>query len=174
MSAQPITTDDVPAAPPTRPRLGIVPKPAATVSTMGFVGIIIALITAGMVGVMVVTTSVSAQSRELASLRSEAVQLTYQSAALESHLQNMGSANAIALRASMLGMVPNPHPAFINLADGTVTGSPQKATGDEMPFLRGIAPEPVAPPPLPAPTTETEPVETAPDLVAAGPTEDQQ
>lgn len=174
MSAQPITTDDVPAAAPARPRLGVVPTPAATVSTMGFVGIIIALITAGMAGVMVVTTSVGAQSRELASLRSEATQLGYQSAAFESHLQRMSSANALALRASELGMVPNPHPAFINLADGTVTGAPEAASGDEMPFLRGIAAEPVAPPPLPAPTTETDPVDTPTDLVAAGPTEDQQ
>lgn len=96
MSAQPITTDDATAAPPTPPRLGLVPKPAATVSTMGFVGIIIALITAGMAGVMVVTTSVGAQSRELSSLRRQATELSYTSAALQSHLQRISSANALA------------------------------------------------------------------------------
>lgn len=172
MSAQPITTDDVPAAAPARPRLGVVPKPAATVSTLGFVGIIIALITAGMAGVMVVTTSVGAQSRQLAALRNEATELSYQAAALESHLQRISSANALALRASELGMVPNPHPAFINLADGTVTGAPQKASGNEMPFLRGIATKPVPPPALPQPVAQ--PVETEPDLVAQGATGGQQ
>lgn len=168
MSAQPITTDDVPAAAPARPRLGVVPKPAATVSTLGFVGIIIALITAGMAGVMVVTTSVGAQSRQLAALRNEATELSYQAAALESHLQRISSANAVALRASELGMVPNPHPAFINLADGTVTGAPQKASGNEMPFLRGVVTKPEPPPPLPQPAGE--PVETESDLVAQGAT----
>lgn len=167
MSAQPITTDDVQAAPPARPRLGVVPAPAASVSTLGFVGIIIALITIGMAGVMVVTTSVSAQSRELAALRRDATELSYQSAALESYLQRMSSANALALRASSLGLVPNPHPAFINLSDGSVTGAPERATGREMPFLRGIAPAPVPVPALPAPVPQ--PVDVAPDLVAAGP-----
>ncbi|MDO5676539.1 MAG: hypothetical protein Q4G35_03410 [Propionibacteriaceae bacterium] len=151
----------------------VVPKPAATVSTLGFVSIIIALIAVGMAGVMVVTTSVSAQSRELAALRREATELGYQAAALESHLQRMSSANALAMRASTLGMVPNPHPAFINLADGTVTGAPQKATGREMPFLRGIAPAPIPGPPA-LPETTPAPAETDTELVAAGSTEAQQ
>ena len=175
MSAQPITTDDVHAASPARPKLGLVPNPSTTVSTLGFVGIILALIAAGMGLVMVVTTSVSAQSRELTSLRTEQTVLGYQAAALESELQRMGSANALALRASGLGMVPNPHSAFINLVDGTVTGSPQKATGREMPFLRGIAPKPLPVPGLPAsPNTDSQPADTATDLVAAASTEEQQ
>lgn len=174
MSAQPISTDDVPTP---RAKLGVVPQPTATVSTMGFVGIILALIAVGMAGVMIVTTNVGAQSRELAGLRREATQLSYTSAALESQLQRMSSANALALRASELGMAPNPNPAFINLADGTVTGDPKKASGEAMPFLRGIAPKPtptVAPPPAPpAPEPATDPAADT-ELVAAGTTEDQQ
>ena len=73
-----------------------------------------------------------------------ATQLGYQSAALTSQLQRASSANALALRATELGMVPNPYPAFINLGDGTVTGVPTKVTGDELPFLRG---RPMAPAP---------------------------
>lgn len=176
MSAQPITTDDVDAAPPARPKLGVVPTSAATVSTMGFVGIIIGLISVAMAGVMIVTTNVGAQSRELAGLRREATQLGYTAAALESHLQRMSSANALALSASELGMAPNPHPAFINLADGTVTGDPEPATGDAMPFLRGIAPEPLPVPALPTPAPPADEPATDPaaetELVAAGTTEE--
>ena len=41
------------------------------------------------------------------------------------------------MRATELGMVPNPYPAFINLGDSSVTGDPTPVTGKEMPFLRG-------------------------------------
>lgn len=146
--------------------------PTAAVSTLGFVGIIAILIAIGLGGVMIVTTSVGAQSKELAQLETTATQLGYRAAALESQLQRSSSANALALRASELGMVPNPYPAFVNLADGTITGEPTKTRGDELPFLRGIAP---APTPTPTPVTPApeEPVVTvAPDLTAADETGD--
>ena len=142
MSAEAIFDERPQAAP--RPRLRLVQAPTATVSTVGFVGIVALLVVAGLGVVMFVTTSVGAQSRELSALRAEATQLGYQSAALTSQLQRASSANALALRATELGMVPNPYPAFINLADGTVTGVPTKVTGDELPFLRG---RPMAPAP---------------------------
>ena len=142
MSAEAIFDERTEQAAP--PRLRLVQAPTATVSALGFVGIVALLIVAGLGGVMFVTTSVGAQSRELTALRNQATQLGYESAALTSQLQRASSANALALRATELGMVPNPYPAFINLADGTVTGVPTKVTGDELPFLRGrkLAPAP--------------------------------
>ena len=144
-----------------------VTPPNATVSTLGFVGIIVLLIAIGLGGVMVVTTSVGAQSRDLTKLRREATHLRYTSAALESKLQRNSSANALAYKASELGMVPNPYPAFIHLSDGSITGVPTPVKGNELPFLRGdaVAPEPT-PAPVVTPTPEPEPV--APDQVAAG------
>ncbi|MBB1483602.1 hypothetical protein H5392_06975 [Tessaracoccus sp. MC1865] len=177
MSAEPITTDDPVAAAPARPRLGVVPQSVgATVSTVGFVSILLGLIAVGLAGVTIVTTNVGAQSRELSSLRRDATELSYTAAALESHIQRMSSANALALRASELGMVPNPYPAFINLADGTVTGVPTPATEDEMPFLRGIATKPVPAPALPTPTPSAQPADPGADseLVAVGATGGQQ
>lgn len=149
-----------------------VKAPTATVSTLGFVGIIVALIAVGLGGVMIVTTSVGAQSKEITALRSEATRLGYHSAALESQLQRVSSANMLALRASQLGMVPNPYPAFIDLVDGTITGEPTKVTGNELPMLRGQAPTPEpSPTPVapatPAPTPSAT-AEQPTDLVAAG------
>lgn len=171
MSAEPIATTPTP-----RPKLRAVPAaPTAALSTLGFVGVILCFIAAGLAGVMIVTTSVGAQSKELASLRSTATELGYRSAALESQLQRSSSANVLALRATELGMVPNPYPAFVNLGDGSITGEPTKATGKEMPFLRGIAPTPI-PSPTPAvvtPEPEAPTATVAPDLVAAGSTEEQ-
>lgn len=119
------------------PRLKLVQAPTATVSTMGFVGIILGLIALGLGIVMIVSTTAGAQSRELTALRNEATELGYQTAALQSQMQRLSSASALAMRATELGMVPNPYPAFINLGDGSVTGDPTPVTGDEMTFLRG-------------------------------------
>lgn len=138
MSAQPVTEEMTTS----RPRLAVVRTPAATVSTLGFVAIIAVLVAAGLAGVMIVSTSVGQQSRELTSLRREATELGYTKASLESQLQATSSANSLALRATDLGMVPNPYAAFINLADGTVTGVPQAVKGDELPALTGVRPEP--------------------------------
>ena len=155
------------------PRLSLVQTPAHSVSTLGFVAILVALIAVGLGGVMVVSTSVSAQSRELTTLRRQATELGYKSASLTSELQGVSSANALALRATGLGMVPNPYPAFINLADGSVTGVPTPVKGDEMPFLTGTRPQPLPDQP-PAVRTE-EPAagaatDTADDLTAAAAT----
>ncbi|WGT48053.1 hypothetical protein [Tessaracoccus lacteus] len=138
MSAELIEHLDAPGrAGRRRPKLSVVQTPTATVSTLGFVGIILGLITLGLGAVMVVSTSVGAQSRELTALRREATELGYETAALTSQLQRLSSASALAMRATELGMVPNPYPAFINLGDSSVTGDPTPVTGKEMPFLRG-------------------------------------
>ena len=167
MSAQPITA----AGSPPAPRLRVVRMPGGTVSPLGFAVIVVLLIAAGLGLVMVVTTSVGAQSRELAGLRREATELGYTQAALTSQLQNVSSANALALRASQLGMVPNPYPASIHLADHTVTGVPTAVTGDELPYLRGRRTEaPSTAAPVTTPRPEAPVVELPDDLVAAGTT----
>lgn len=149
MSVERIT--EVKTGPVGGPRLRLLPAPVARVSTLGFVGILVLLIAAGLSGVMLVTTTVSAQSKELTALRQEVTVLTYQAEGLESDYQRVTSTNALALRAAELGMVPNPHPAFIDLAAGTITGEPTPVSGEEMPFLQGVpqsepAPQPAAPP----------------------------
>ena len=64
MSAEPISETGTQS----RPRLAVVHTPTATVSTLGFVAIIAVLIAAGLAGVMVVSTSVGQQSRDLTDL----------------------------------------------------------------------------------------------------------
>lgn len=150
---------------PRSPRLRLVQAPVARVSTLGFVGIVVLLIAAGLSGVMVVSTTANAQSRELSQLRQEAIVLGYEADGLESQYQRVTSTNALALRAAELGLVPNPYPAFVDLSNGGITGEPIPVVGDEMPFLRGATPR-VPPNPDPAdPPAHPEPVE--PNLTAA-------
>lgn len=125
----------------THPSLTLVPQLRSTVSTMGFVFIIMVLVALGMALVMVVTTSVAAQSKELSALRTEATELDYRAAALGTELQSASSTAFLALRASDLGMVPNPYPAFIRLSDGAILGEPTAVNGDEAPYLRRLPAE---------------------------------
>ena len=75
-----------------------------TVSTVGFLAILAALVVVGMAVVMIVTTQVGAQSRELTALRKEAETLSYEQAALTTELQEVSSSGSLALRAAELGM----------------------------------------------------------------------
>ena len=127
------TTQQIP-----RPRLRLVPPVKARVSTFGFLLILAALVVVGMVFVMVVTTQVGAQSRDLSNLRREAAQLSYEVAARRTELQGVSSSGSLALRASELGMVPNPFPAFVDLSNGAIVGQPQQVKGDEVPYLTGL------------------------------------
>ena len=152
-----------------RPRLRLVPPVKARVSTFGFLLILAALVVVGMVFVMVVTTQVGAQSRDLSNLRREATQLSYEVAARRTELQGVSSSGSLALRASELGMVPNPFPAFVDLSNGAIVGQPQQVKGDEVPYLTRLpgarqtsasaAPEPEDSP-APSASTEDETAQT--------------
>lgn len=124
----------------TSPSLTLVPPLRSTVSTIGFALIVMALVALGMGLVMVVTTTVAAQSKELSELRTESVELDYRAAALTTKLQSSSSTAFLALRASDLGMVPNPYPAFIRLSDGAILGEPTQVSGSEAPYIRRIPP----------------------------------
>lgn len=124
-----------------------------SISTVGFVLIILAIVGLGLGGVMVVTTSIGAQSRELTALQNDAAELEYESAALQTQLESLSSTASLALRATQLGMVPNPYPAFISLEDGKILGEPTPVKGDEFPQLSGKPPA-VDDVPPPEPVTE--------------------
>lgn len=135
MSAQPLLGGQVEEA-PLRPRLTLVPYIRPTMSARGFVTLVVLLVALGLTAVMIVSTQVAAQSRELTGLRREVTELEYQAAALTRELQQTSSTASLAMRAADAGMVPNPYPAFIRLSDGAILGDPQPVAGDEADYLR--------------------------------------
>ena len=139
------------------------PTPTNPVSTLGFVLIVLAVIAVGLTGVLVTTTSIGAQSKELTELRAEADRLEYESAALGSEIETRASTSSLALRAADLGMVPNPYPAYVMLGTGEILGEPTKVTGREFPQLRRPQPKPSNPSPSPSPVVTPAPVPPAPD-----------
>jgi hypothetical protein len=138
------------------------------VSTVGFVLIVLAVVGVGLGGVMVVTTSIGAQSRELTALRNKADELTYESEALAAQIETMSSTASLALRATHLGMVPNPYPVFVSLADGRILGEPTPVEGDELPQLRGRLPQ-VEDLPSPQPASTPQPAPPAPEEAVPSP-----
>lgn len=135
MSALP-TSAPSPTDVPDGPGLSLLPRVDRKVSPLGFFAIIGVLVLLGLSAIMVTTTSVAAQSRELSALRTEATELGYQAARLNTELQRISSTSSLALRAADLGMVPNPYPAFINLEDGSILGEPTAVSGSEADWLR--------------------------------------
>ena len=126
----------------TRPGLTLVPPLRSTVSTVGFGLIILVLLAFGMGLVMVVTTSVAAQSKELSGLRTEATQLEYKAANLTTQLQARSNTASLVMRATDAGMVPNPNPVFIRLSEKKILGDAKPVAGDEAPYLQRVAQTP--------------------------------
>lgn len=135
MSALPASAP-TPAEAPEGARLSLLPRVDRKVSTLGFFAVIGVLVVLGLTAIMVTTTSVAAQSRELSALRTEANELGYQAARLNTELQRLSSTSSLAMRAADLGMVPNPYPAFINLEDGSILGEPTAVSGSDADWLR--------------------------------------
>lgn len=135
MSALPNDSESVEGELRQAARLTLLPQANSRISTLGFFAIIGVLVVAGLAVIMVTSTTVAAQSRELSALRREATILEYQAAKLGSDLQAISSTSSLAMRAADLGMVPNPYPAFLNLADGSILGEPTAVTGDEAGWL---------------------------------------
>lgn len=149
MSAQPVTVSpSAEAQARGRTPLRLLQTPRPVLSTFHFGVLVAALVTIGLAVVMVVSTSVSAQSRELAGLRRESTELDYTAAALTTQLQVESGTGRLALRARDLGMVPNPYPAFIRLSDKKILGEPKRVSGQEADYLKGL-PKAVVESPIP-------------------------
>lgn len=130
MSALLTSTETRPGG--TGPLLKLVPSTQRRGPRLSFVPMMILLILVSIAGVLVFTTQIQTKQTELNQLQVEAAQLSYQEAALQATVQNLRSSRNLANQAYQMGMRPNPHPAFIQMPDGTVLGDPTPVTGDEL------------------------------------------
>lgn len=113
-------------------RLRAVPPLPARVARVPFITVLIAIFGVGMVGLLVVNTTLQNQAFESRALTRQAAQLTYQEAELQSQLDRMRAPAQIAAKASALGMRANPHPAFLVVPSGKVIGERHRVDGTEM------------------------------------------
>lgn len=88
---------------------------------------VLVLLSIGLVGLIVMSTVLQAQSFEASKLNREAEALATQQQSLARDVNRLQSPASVAQRALLLGMVPSSNPAFLRLSDGKVLGSPEPA-----------------------------------------------
>lgn len=128
----------------TRATLTAVPRRRTTVARTPFLVILLGVLGLGMVGLVMLQTTVQQQSFELRKLEAQAKALSYQEAQLQAEADRRSTPAEVARRARELGMVPNPYPVYIDVTTGEVRGVAKPVTGNEMPNLTVKTPEEVA------------------------------
>lgn len=103
-----------------------------------FVVVVMIILSIGLVGLIVMSTILQAQSFEAAKLESEAKALDIQKQSLTREVEGLLSPASVARRALVFGMVPNTNPAFLRLSDGKVLGKPEPAARGSN--IRSVAP----------------------------------
>jgi hypothetical protein len=92
-----------------------------------FVVVVLTLLSIGLVGLIVMSTVLQAQSFKAASLNRTANALQVQQQGLTRDVERLQSPSNVARRALVYGMVPNASPAFLRLSGGKVLGKPEPA-----------------------------------------------
>ena len=149
-----------------RPPLALVPpaRPAARgpLRRSPFVVVVVALLAAGLLGLLVLNTALAQDAFRLHTLKQESRVLEDREQALRREVEALQAPSVLAERAVELGMVQAGPPAFLRLSDGAVLGS---TTPAEVP----VDPEAAAPA---APTDAAEaPEEVAEEAPADEPAE---
>jgi hypothetical protein len=130
-----------------RARLTVVPPRRAIGRTQAartpFAILVIAMLVAGVVGLLMFNTNMQQSSFTATALQSKVNTLTAQEQGLNMELDALRDPQRLAVAAKDLGMVPPSQPAFIELATGQVLGNPTPATvGDAVRINPLPAPKP--------------------------------
>lgn len=112
---------------PTSLPLRLVAPVRSTARRAPFVVVVLGVLGTGLVGLILLSTVLQAQSFELARLSSQAGALEVQEQDLRRQVDRLQAPAALAERALLLGMVPNTNPAFLRPSDGQVIGDPVPA-----------------------------------------------
>ena len=89
---------------------------------MPFVVLVIALLAAGLVGLLLLNTNMERGAYQVTSLRTESAALAAQQQTLQLQVAALQDPQRVAEKAQRLGLVQNPSPAFISLATGKILG----------------------------------------------------
>jgi hypothetical protein len=114
-------TERVPRTSPVeraRPEAKPVPEPVE-VPRPAFVGGVLALVVAGIVGLLALNTVINEDAYRLQDLRGQAADLNQTEQELENELNNLRSPNNLEVKASQYGMVEPDKVVHLNLQEGT-------------------------------------------------------
>lgn len=166
-AAAPAAAGQEPAGRPVEPatrRLSAVPRRQLRPARAPFVGLVVGLLAAALMALLLMNTQIARNSFLVNSLQQKNAQLDVRQQQLQQGVDAQAAPNALAARASRLGMVPAGQPAFIELPDGKVLGVPAPAVQPKPIRIKGVGPGAAAPP---APTRSTRPSTPARPSAAA-------
>jgi hypothetical protein len=116
-------------------RLTLVPHAVRRTPKVPFVVLVLFVLGGGLVGLLVLNTSLQQGAFYEASLQDQQNALATKQEDLRLTVAALRDPQRLAREAQSLGMVPNTNPAFIDLSDGSVLGDPQPATAGTGPQL---------------------------------------
>ncbi len=102
--------------------LRVVPTPGRRAPRAAFVAVVLATLAAGLVGLLLLTTSMQQRAFALFELETEIAALREDRQLLTAELAGQESPARLAEAAGLLGMVPNDTPAFLDLQTGRIRG----------------------------------------------------
>jgi hypothetical protein len=114
-----------------RARLTVVPQRAlgrTQAARTPFAVLVIAMLVAGVVGLLMFNTNMQQASFKVTALQNEATSLSAKEQSLNMELDQLRQPQRLAIAAKKLGMVAPAQPAFLRLSDGQVLGTPAPAT----------------------------------------------
>lgn len=117
------------AAPRPQPKRGLrlVAPVTSRARRTPFVVVLLAVIGGGLVGLILISTAMQAQTFELAKLTATARDLETTQESLQRDVSRLESPENLGPLAVAHGMVPSETPVYLQLSDGTVKGSPKPA-----------------------------------------------
>lgn len=134
-----------------RARLTVVPRTRVRAARMPFVLLVTVVLLGGVVGLLLINTSMQQASFAATSLEDQAGSLSAHEQHLQMELERLRDPQHVAQRARRMGMVTAGSPVFLRLSDGKVLGHP--APPDPAQNIRILPPAPRVPAVLnPAPT----------------------
>lgn len=92
-----------------------------------FVVVVVSLLSIGLVGLIVISTTLQDQAFKLAELQRESTSLKIEQQRISRQVDALDSPGSVAQKAISLGMVPNANPVFLRPSDGEVIGQPVPA-----------------------------------------------
>ena len=120
--ALPVRETAVPSLPRSPGRLRLVQAPAQTRSRVPFVLLCIALLTAALLGTLVMNTVMNNEAYAARDIQIQIAREAEIADQLGEQIDALSSPQALAARASELGMVQSPNPGVLRLADLMIFG----------------------------------------------------
>lgn len=142
------------------PWLRLVPSVPVDAPRAPFVVFVIALLGVGLVGLLLLNTSLQKRAFDVSDLQRTTAAMADQQSELEQKAADLSAPEAVAGRAAELGMVPNTNPVFLRLSDAKVLGNPVPAKAPVI--IKPKATAPVVKPKTTAAIAPTKPVSTKP------------